>query len=336
MLDLVPSTLEAGKAVTKPTSRVVRRVLKDRKHYKYLHSFLKTAITAALSNSRPDVRYAVPASSVDRVVDQALQRAREETCETFWRTLPRQISGKISHRVQDLSLRTSAEMQQVVTRWIKAGLPPGDYDWNDLAERSAAEFREALYEELRKPVIDPSCAAFAIELENAFQKNDRLWRRFFPKRKTDTIKSVSTVAICGLISVIEEAHHNLDHRQIAGAIGFSLITVMWLNIKDHQHSRLDQVVALEVGLDAARDWLTAVKGGELDSEQAHQLLYERVVPRLANWDVPALVALLCRIGDEIEDRAYGRATYDEHQLQELYAEATLLLSKTAELDPPSA
>jgi hypothetical protein len=74
-------------------------------------------------------------------------------------------------------------------------------------------------------------------------------------------------------------------------------------MKGHQHPRLDQAAALEVGLDTARDWVAAVKEGELDSKQTHQFLHERVVPRLRDWDIPALVAVLSRIADQIEDRA---------------------------------
>jgi len=230
-------------------------------------------------------------------------------------------------------------MKLVITRWILAGLPPGDYDWNDLAERSAAGFREALYEEQKKQVIDPECGPFAIELEKAFQANDALWEGF--SRKENTLKTAAVVATSGVVvstvlGAVEEVQHNLDFFPAAsGVVALSVITSVWLGVKAHQQPRWDQAIALELTLDAARDWLRDVHAGNLDPAQARQLLRDRVTPRLADWDVPMLIAVLNRIADQIEDRASCLASFDERRLGESFARAAELLS-IPDLDLPAS
>jgi len=342
------SAIKAGAAVAAPTGRVVRKALKDNKRHKCLAGFLRTAIAKALADSSPDVRQAVTTTGVDqavtttgvdKVVEQALRRAREEVDGTTWRKLPQRIVGKLRHRTQDLSLRTSANMQPVITRWIMAGLPPGDYDWRDLAERSAAGFRDALYEEQKKEVIDTECGALAIQLEKAFQENDALREGFSKKeevRKTAAVVATSGVVVSTVLGTVGEIQHNMDFIPGgSGVLGLSVIAAVWLGVRAHQQPRWDQAAALELTLDTARDWVRDVHARKLDPVQARQLLRDRVTPRLANWDVPMLDAVLCRIADLVEDRACGRASFNELRLSELFAQAAKLLSVSIDLDLPA-
>jgi hypothetical protein len=187
------------------------------------------AVTKALAESSPGIRYAVTETHVVTVVEQALRRAREETDGSTWLRLPLRVVGKIHHPTQDLSLRTSADMQSVITRWIMSGLPPGDYDWKDLAERSAAGFRDALYEEQKRGVIDTECAAFAIQLEKAFQENDELWEGFSKRsevRKTAAVVATGGVVVSTVLGSVGEIQHNLDFIPGAsGVLGLSVRAV---------------------------------------------------------------------------------------------------------------
>jgi hypothetical protein len=343
-------TLKAGAAMAAPTGRVLREVLKDRKRCKCMAGYLRTAIAGALVTSAPDVKSAISLYEIDDIVKRALGRAYEEANGTSWRRLPQRIIGKVRRRTQDLSFRTTADMQNVIIRWIKAGLPPGDYNWNDLAERSAEGFRRALYEEQQKEVVDSECAAFAIELEKAFQENDVLWEAFSQKQdnvKEAAITGVGGAIISGILGTVGEVQYNSDLLAAAGGIlGLSLITAIWLGAKAHQKPRWDQAAALEFALDTARDWLRDVYTRNLDLNQAQQLLRERVVPRLADWDVPVLIAILYRIVDQLEDRARMfkqiedgtrfQYNFSDHRLDELFVQAAQLLSRAPDMGVPAS
>jgi hypothetical protein len=334
------STIKAGTAMAAPTGRVVRRVLKDRKRCKCMEGYLRAAIATALRDSRPDTKYAVPINDIGDIVERALGRAREEADGTSWRKLPQRFIGKVRRKPPDLSPRTTAGMQQVITRWILAGLPTGDYDWSDLAERSAAGFREALWAGQKDRLIEPECLAFAIELEKAFQENDALNESFSQKketRKATIVAGISGFVISGILGTVGEVQHIPDALPAAGGVlGLSLIATIWLGVRAHQQPRWDQAAALELALDTARDWLCDVHAGNLKPTEARQLLDERVTPRLADWDVPIMDALLRRIADQIDDRASCRVSFNERRLNELFAQAAQLLSMSHELDPPSS
>ena len=180
------------------------------------------------------------------------------------------------------------------------------------ASSAVTEDRQALYAEQIRPVIEPVCRTQAIELEKAFQANDALWATF--SQKTEARRTAATVAPSGLVAsgvlgALEQIQHNLDFIPATGGVlGLSVIAAVSLGARAHQQPRWDQAAGLELTLDAARDWLREVHAGHLDPARARQMLRDRVTPRLADWDVHILDAVLYRIADQLEDRASGRAS----------------------------
>jgi hypothetical protein len=234
-----------------------------------------------------------------------------------------------------LSLRRTERMQEVIARWIRAGLPTGEYDWKDLSERVAAGFRRALYAE-DQTGTKPECLKFANELEAAFQASDALWQVYDDKaqpRKAAVVVAAGGAVATAVLSALDVVEHNMDLLTGAGGVaGLSLIAVVWLAVRAHKEPRWDQAAALDLTLDTARDWLRDVREGNLKAMEARRLLCERVIPRLADWDVPVLVALLYRIADLVEDRELCRSSFTERQLEDLFRQAATLLQSPRQVD----
>lgn len=322
-------------AIAPSTGKFLRGALQDRKRFDCLAGYLQTAMTVALAESSPAVQNAVPKDTVGRVVELALDRARAESDESAWYKSWKRVAGTLKHRTEDLSVRRTEMMQEVIARWIRAGLPPGEYDWRDLSERVAAGFRSALYAE-HQTGTEPECLKFANELETKFQANDALWRVYDEKaqpRKAATVVAAGGVVTTTVLSALDLVDHNIDLLTGAGGVaGLSLIAVVWLAVRAHKEPRWDQAAALDLTLDTARDWLRNVREGHLKSVEARKLLCERVIPRLADWDVPVLVALLYRIADLVEDRELCRSSFTERQLEDLFRQATTLLQSPHQVD----
>jgi hypothetical protein len=331
----------AGKTaatMARPTAKFLKGAFAEREHFDCLEGFLKLAIAAALAESGPDVRYVLPRDAVDGVVKLALARARAESRESkIWKRL----GGMLGRRTPDLGVYRTDVMQQVIAGWIRAGLPTGFDDWKDFAERAAAGFRRALYA-AHEPGAKLKCLEFAKELETKFQETDALYKVYDEQERTRKVAAVvaatgtAGTAALGIFEAVEQSTALLPAT--GGVAGAALLTSAAILYRARKEARWDQAAARAIRLDTARDWLRDVREGNLKAAEARELLRNRVMPRLADCDVPVLVALLDRIADLVEDRAASRSSFSDHQLEryaaavrqleDLFRQAAALLSQS--------
>ena len=109
------SGIKVGTAMAAPTGRAVRKLLRDRQRRDCMAGFLRTAISAALADSSPAIRNAVPEKNIGAIANMAIDRAREDANGTAWYKLPQRIIGKARQNTPDLSLRTSATIKRFPT-----------------------------------------------------------------------------------------------------------------------------------------------------------------------------------------------------------------------------
>jgi hypothetical protein len=330
----------AGKTAAtmgRPTAKFLKGALAERERFDCLKGFLTLAVADAVAESGPNVRYALPRAAVDEVVRLALARAVAESNKGFLKRLV----GKLRRRTRDLGVYRTDVMQQVIAGWIRAGLPTDFDNWRDFADRAAAGFRHALWA-AHEPEAKVECLEFAKELETKFQATDALYKVYDEQQRTRKAAVVVTAAGgvgtagLGIFEAVEQNIHLLPAPLAVAGATVIASSAIWY--RAHKEAPWDQAAARAITLDSARDWLRDVREGNLKAAEAREVLRDRVMPRLADWDVPVLAALLERIADLVEDQAAGRSSFSDHrpkwhaaavrQLEGLFRQAAALLAQS--------
>jgi hypothetical protein len=340
---------KAAISAMSPTARGARKLITSRRHHDCLASFLRAATEAAVERSDHATKVHV-GPVIDATTEAAMKVAVRSSSGMVPKGLRRAVepAAWLQRKTPNPFVYTTATWANVLRRWMLEALPQGSYQRGTLASRIEEEWSDAVNRIINGQGTSETCRLYGQDLLQALEQNDQ---RAFDRDQKAVRKMVSVAVGASGLAAIGLAGGDIADGSagtaatVVGGVGVaSLAAALWLGRRAQRSPEWDEVAAVAIALEAAREWISDVRDSNLwptlsarDQRPAARLvrsalwtrrrllasLRDRVIPRLVRADVsPLLVALLERVGDHLQDGTTGGGTAE---LEKLFDQVDMML-----------